>query len=56
MFKGLANSGDRGTPIVSKVYNLCRVKTDISAVLTVTSGLDPHMIIELEDDLNRWLL
>jgi hypothetical protein len=29
---------------VGKVYNLCRVKTDISAVLTVKSGLDPHMI------------
>ena len=28
-------------------------KTDISAVLAVMSGLDPHMIIELEDDLNR---
>jgi hypothetical protein len=41
------------TRIVGKVYNLCRVKTDISAVLTVKSGLDPHMIIELEDDLNR---
>jgi hypothetical protein len=38
--------------IVGKVYNLCRVKTDISAVLTVKSGLDPHMIIELENDLN----
>jgi hypothetical protein len=38
---------------VGKVYNLCRVKTDISAVLTVTSGLDRHMIIELEDELNR---
>jgi hypothetical protein len=38
---------------MGKVYNLCRVKTDISAVLTVKSGLDPHMIIELEDDLNR---
>jgi hypothetical protein len=37
---------------VGKVYNLCRVKTDIPAVLTVTSGLDPHMIIELEDDLS----
>jgi hypothetical protein len=35
------------------VYNLCKVKTDISAVLTVKSGLDPHMIIELEDELNR---
>jgi hypothetical protein len=30
------------------------VKTDISAVLTVKSGLDPHMIIKLKDDLNRW--
>jgi hypothetical protein len=38
---------------VGKVYNLCRVKTDISAVLTVKSGLDPHMIIELKDDLNQ---
>jgi hypothetical protein len=35
---------------VGKVYNLCRVfETDISAVLTVKSGLDPHMIIELEE-------
>jgi hypothetical protein len=38
---------------VGKVYNLCRVKTDITAVLTVKSGLDPHMITELEDELNR---
>jgi hypothetical protein len=38
---------------VGKVYNLCRVKTDISAVLTVTSGLDPNIIIELEDELNH---
>jgi hypothetical protein len=38
---------------VGKVHNLCRVKTDISAVLTVKSGLDPHVIIELKDDLNR---
>jgi hypothetical protein len=38
---------------VGKVYNLCRVKIDISTVLTVKSGLDPHMIIELEDELNR---
>jgi hypothetical protein len=29
------------------------VKTDISAVLTVKSGLDPHMIIELKDELNH---
>jgi hypothetical protein len=42
----------RKTRVVGKVYNLCRVKTDISAVLTVKSGLDPHMIIELTDDLN----
>jgi hypothetical protein len=39
---------------VGKVYNLYRVKTDISAVLTVKSGLDTHMIIKLKDDLNRW--
>ena len=41
------------TRIVVKVYNLCRVKTNRLAVLTVKSGLDPHMIIELEVDLNR---
>jgi hypothetical protein len=41
------------TRIVGKVYNLCRVKTDISAVLRVKSVLDPHMIIELEDELNH---
>jgi hypothetical protein len=38
---------------VGKVYDLCRVKTDISAMLPVKSGLDPHMINELEDELNR---
>ena len=38
-----------------KVYNLCRVKTNRLAVLTVKSGLDPHMIIQLEDDLNQCL-
>jgi hypothetical protein len=37
---------------VGKVYNLCRVKTDISVVLMIKSGLNPHMIIELEDELN----
>jgi hypothetical protein len=42
----------RETRVVGKVHNLCRVKTDISAVLTVKSGSGPHMIIELEDDLN----
>ena len=44
------------TRIVVKVYNLCRVKTNQLAVLTVKSGLDPHMIIELKDDLNRCLI
>ena len=33
--------------IVVKVYNLCRVKTNRLAVLTVKSGLDPHMINKL---------
>jgi hypothetical protein len=48
----LQTQASRETRVVGKVYNLCRVKTDISAVLMVTSVLDPHMIIELEDDLN----
>ena len=52
MFKRLATSGDMGR-IVGKVYNICRVKTNRLAVLTVKRGLDPHMIIEFEDDLNR---
>jgi hypothetical protein len=41
---------------VDKVYHLYRLKTDISVVLTVKSGLDTHMIIELKDDLNRCYL
>ena len=36
-----------------KVYNIYRVKTDISIMFTVMSGLDLQMIIELEDDLNQ---
>ena len=32
-----------------KVYNLCIVKTNRLAVLTVESGLDPHMINKLKD-------
>jgi hypothetical protein len=40
-----------GTQTVGKVYNLCRVKTDRSTVLTVKSGLDPHMITELKDGI-----
>jgi hypothetical protein len=41
---------------VGKVYNLCRVKTDRSAVLTVKSGLDPHMIIRLEMKFKLWFM
>jgi hypothetical protein len=50
--RDLQTRASRETRVVGKVYNLCRVKTDISAVLTVKSGLDPHMIIELKDDLS----
>jgi hypothetical protein len=50
--RALQTRAPRETRAVGKVYNLCRVKTDISAVLTVKSGLDPHMIIKLEDDLS----
>jgi hypothetical protein len=42
----------RKTRVVGKVYNICRVNTDILALLTVKSGLHPHMIIELKGDLN----
>jgi hypothetical protein len=38
---------------VGKMYNLCIAKTDISAVLMVKSGLDPHVINEFDDELNR---
>jgi hypothetical protein len=39
------------TQLVVKVYNLCRVfKTNRLAVLTVKSGLDPHMINLSEDE------
>jgi hypothetical protein len=41
---------------VGKEYNFCRVKTDGSAVLTVKSGLDPHMINKLEDGIKSWFL
>jgi hypothetical protein len=30
--------------LMGNVYNLCRVKTVITAVLMVKSGMDPHMI------------
>jgi hypothetical protein len=50
--RALQTRASRETRVVDKVYNLCRVKIDISAMLTLKSGLDPHMIIKLEDDLN----
>jgi hypothetical protein len=53
VFKGLANPGIKGNTNCGKVYNLWRMKTNISAVLTVTSGLDTHMIFKLKDDLNQ---
>jgi hypothetical protein len=51
--RALQTQASRETRVVGKVYNLCRVKTDISAVLTVKSGLDTHMIIKLKGDLNQ---
>ena len=50
VFKGLANPGDSGGhELWVKCTTSAECKTDISAVLTVMSGLDPHMIIELEE-------
>jgi len=53
---GFANLGHNGNhDLWVKLYNLSRVfKTDISAVLTVKSGLDPH---RLEFQLQgKWLM
>ena len=56
MFKGLANPGDTWEyELWVKCTTAAECKTDISAVLTVMSGLEPHMIIKLKDDLNRWV-
>ena len=41
--RALQTRAQRETRLVGKVCNLCRVKTDISVVLTIKSGLDPHM-------------
>jgi hypothetical protein len=41
---------------MGKVYNLCRVKTDRSAVLTVKGGLDPDTIIKLKVGCKSWIL
>ncbi|WVZ83484.1 hypothetical protein U9M48_030626 [Paspalum notatum var. saurae] len=49
---GFANLGYNGNhDLWVKLYNLSRVfKTDISAVLTVKSGLDPHRLeFQLQD-------
>jgi hypothetical protein len=54
--RALQTRASREARVVGKVYNLCRAKTDMPAVLTVKSGLDPHMIIKLKDDLNCWFL
>jgi hypothetical protein len=51
--RALQTRASKETRVVGKVYNLYRVKTNISAVLTVKSGLDTHMIMKLKDDLNR---
>jgi hypothetical protein len=51
VFKRLATSGNSGD--TNCELHLCRVKTDISAMLTVKSSLDPHMIIELKDETNH---
>ena len=50
MFKGSANLGDSGGhELWVKCTTSAECKTDISAVLAVMGGLDPHMIIELEE-------
>jgi hypothetical protein len=50
VFKGLANPGDIGKhELWGKCTTSAECKTDISAVLAVMSGLNPHMIIELEE-------
>jgi hypothetical protein len=36
------------------VQTSAKCKTDRSAVLTVMSGLDPHMINKHKDDNNSW--
>ena len=48
MFKGFANPGDSGEHgLWVKCATSAECKTVITVVLTVMSGLDPHMIIEL---------
>jgi len=50
VFKGFANPDDSGGhELWVKCTTSAECKTDISAVLAVMSGLDPYMIIELEE-------
>ena len=50
MFKGLASSGvTEKHKLWVKCTTSAECKTDISAVLMVKSGLDPHMINKLKD-------
>jgi hypothetical protein len=42
--------------IVCKLYNLYIVKIVISTILMIKSGLDPHMVHQLDDDLNCYSL
>jgi hypothetical protein len=51
-----------GFKVLRSFYSTCgesvnsaECKTNRLAVLTVKSGLDPHMIIELKDGLKSWL-
>ena len=50
-------SGYMGNTSMGKVVHLCRVKTVITAVLSVMSGLDPHMSNYLKMIINHlWLV
>jgi hypothetical protein len=42
--------------LLVKCTTFADCKTNRLALLTVKSGLDPHMITELEDGLKLWLL
>jgi len=50
VFKDLANPSDIGEhELWEKCTTSAECKTDITFVLMVMSGLDPHTIIELEE-------
>jgi hypothetical protein len=57
MFKGLINPGNMGKhELWVKCTTSVECRTDRSVVLTVKSGLDPHMINKLEDEIKSWFL